>query len=395
MRRNTIICLALAVGLSVSPFIEPPVLGAESKTIWVAHRRVNCIGVTPQKCYLIKETQYEDWRFWYGEIEGLDFEEGYAYEIRVVERDIDNPPAAGPAVLLELVEVLLKVETFESPKPGNSPPPPAQPTVSEIDPVPPVPAEPVVPAPALSTPVSAPTATPLQEEQAPPVTVDAPLPPPVPPTPEPAPTALPLASGHVLRGHLTIGAGVEARSFKICGAEESLWVEDRTDADLWGLYRRLASYPNRPVFMEVTGEVNEAPAGGFGSHFPRQILIRSVRNASVESAGCFAEPAPAFAFRATGNEPFWALEISRRGLAFSEMGRDGRIRFPYSPPTFFAEQIIYRSQIRGLESRTIVVRLEEESCSDSMADATFSHIVTVNIDGQALTGCAREGEEEP
>ena len=64
----------------------------------------------------------------------------------------------------------------------------------------------------------------------------------------------------MFRGHLTIGAGVEARSFKLCGAEESLWVEDRTDSDLWGLYRRLASYPNRPVYMEVTGELAAAPA---------------------------------------------------------------------------------------------------------------------------------------
>lgn len=368
MRRNTFICLALVVGLSVSPFIEPPVLAAESKTIWVAHRRVDCLGVVPQKCYLIKDTQYEDWRFWYGEIEGFEFEEGYAYEIQVVEKKIEDPPADAPAVLLELVEVLLKVETFETPDPDTSPPAPpsAEPTIAEPEPVAPEPADTLMPAPAPPKPV-----------------------------PAPVPTVPPAISGQVLRGHLTIGAGVEARSFKLCGAEESLWVEDRTAADLWGLYRHLASYPNRPVFMEVTGDVLEAPAGGFGAHFQQQILIRQVRNASVESAGCFAEPAPPFAFRATGNEPFWNVEISRRGLAFAEMDQDPRILFPYSPPTFFGEQIIYRSQIRGHEPRTIVVRLEERSCSDSMADATFSHSITVKIDDRTLIGCAREGEEEP
>lgn len=377
MRRLILISLTLALALTVLPFIEPSVLGAETKTIWVAHRRVDCIGVAPQKCYLIKETQYEDWRFWYGEIEGFDFEEGYAYEIRVVERRIENPPADAPAVVLELVEVILKVETFETPDPE-----PVEPIVAEPEPVEPQPAEPLVPAPTAPEPAPAP------------IPEVAPSPPPPTPPPAPAPKAPSATSGTVFRGHLTIGAGVEARSFKLCGAAESLWVEDRTDADLWGLYRRLTSYPNRPLFMEVTGEVAAAPAGGFGSHFSEQILIRNVRNASVESAGCFAEPAQ-YAYRASGNEPFWNVEISKRGLAFSEMGQDTRVLFPYSLPTFFGEQTIYRSQIRGQEPKTLVVRLQEEPCSDTMADATFSHTVTVKIDDRTLTGCARVGEEEP
>ena len=396
MRQLTPICLTLALTLSIWPFIEPPVLGAASKTLWVAHRRVDCVGVVPQKCYLIKDTQYEDWRFWYGEIEGFDFEEGYAYEIRVVEKTIEDPPADAPAVLLELVEVILKVETFETPEPDTSPPapPPVEPTIAAPEPAPPEPADSPISAPAPLETVPTPPPGPAPEAPTP-VTTTAPAPPPMTPPTATAPTAPPPAPpGEVFRGHLTIGAGVEARSFKLCGADESLWVEDRTDTDLWDLYRRLASYPNRPLFMEVTGEVQEAPASGFGAHFSQQILIRSVRNASAESAGCFAEP-PVFAFRAMGNEPFWNVEISRRGLAFSEMGRDDRILFPYSPPTFFGEQIIYRSQIRGQQPRTIVVRLEEEACSDSMADATFGFTASVKIDDRTLVGCAREGDEEP
>lgn len=198
----------------------------------------------------------------------------------------------------------------------------------------------------------------------------------------------------MFRGHLTIGAGVEARSFKLCGAEEGIWVEDRTDGDLWGLYRRLAGVTNRPVFMEITGELMDAPASGFGSHFSQQILITRIQSASVESAGCFAEPAD-FAFRASGNEPFWNLEISKRGLVFSRLGQEERLRFPYSPPTFFGEQIIYRSRVRGMTPRNLVARLEPEPCTDSMADAVFSYSAWIQIDGQDLRGCALEGPTEP
>ena len=69
LRLPFILLLAVA-----GPPVEVELLAQETKTIWVAHRRVDCIGVAPQKCYLIKDDQYEDWRFWYGEIAGFDYE---------------------------------------------------------------------------------------------------------------------------------------------------------------------------------------------------------------------------------------------------------------------------------------------------------------------------------
>ena len=385
MQRITLICLTLALAFSVSPFIESPAAASETKTIWVAHHRVDCIGVVPQKCYLIKDIQYEDWRFFYGEIEGFNFEDGYAYELRVLEREDENPDADVPSVQLDLVEVIHKVEAFDTAETMRLPTVAAEPKPAEPEPI-----ATIVPVPSPPEPA----ASPRREEPAVPIADTAPVPAPRSPAPFAALVAPSTGSGPIIRGHLTIGAGVEARSFRLCGAEEGIWVEDRTDGDLWGLYRRLASYANRPVYMEVTGELTDAPGGGFGSHFQQQILITNVRNASVESAGCYAEPAQ-FAFRASGNEPFWNIEISKRGLSFSELGQDGKLLFPYSTPTFFGEQIIYRSQIRGQNPRTVVVRLVEQPCSDSMADAAFSFTAKVRIDDRDLIGCALEGEEEP
>jgi uncharacterized membrane protein len=384
-----VICLALLTTIGSLPLLLPAALASETKTIWVAHRRVDCIGVAPQKCYLIKDIQYEDWRFWYGDIEGFDYEEGYAYELLVAEHRLENPPADGASMRLELVEVVLKVEADESTRPLVP--------ASAQTPIEPQPS--TLPQPAVEAEIPEPAAAPPPElvEPGPEPQADietAPLPEPVEPPPPVAPTYPKPSRDSVLRGHLTIGAGVEARSFQLCGAEESLWVEDRTGDDLWGLYRRLAGFPNRPVFMEVTGTVSAAPPSGFGAHFQQQIQVTGVRTASVESAGCFAEP-DRFAFRATGNEPFWNVEISRRGLAFSELGGEERLLFPYTPPTFFAEQIIYRSQIRGSVPRSLVIRLEEKTCSDSMADATFGFTASVTIDDRLLVGCARQGQDEP
>ncbi|MGB5882171.1 MAG: DUF4377 domain-containing protein, partial [Thermoanaerobaculia bacterium] len=104
--------LAVLVVLSVSS------AGAQTpatKTLWVAHYRVDCVGVGPQKCLLVKEEQYSPWQFFYGQIEGFDYVEGYAYELRVVEEKIDNPPADSSSIRVKLVEVINRYDSMDAP----------------------------------------------------------------------------------------------------------------------------------------------------------------------------------------------------------------------------------------------------------------------------------------
>lgn len=82
--------------------------GGEQKTILVAPTMVDCEGEGPQKCLLIKENPDDDWQLWYEAIDGFDYEEGFAYELVVEEKTIENPPAGASSVRLELVEVVDK-----------------------------------------------------------------------------------------------------------------------------------------------------------------------------------------------------------------------------------------------------------------------------------------------
>jgi uncharacterized membrane protein len=409
VRRTTLRFVTLSLIMSsVGPFLGGSALGEEFKSIWVAHRRVDCIGVVPQKCYLIKSHQYEDWRFWYNEIEGFEFEEGYAYELLVREVRVENPPADAPAAKLELVEILLKVETYEKKDDPQPPPAPAAPAAAELQtvevtpaptPPPPAPAikkvetppppapEPAKPRPTPPAPSSKAVPVPVPSDPAPSTTT----PPPAAPRPAPQPRA---PKGQEIRGHLSIGAGVEARSFKICGTQESIWVEDRTDGDLWSIYRQMALFPNRPLFMIVRGELQAPPPSGFGAHYSQQLLINDLRHAATESAGCF-DDLSRLQFRASGNEPSWTLEISPRGLALTEVSPEGKILFPYAPPTFTDGRVVYQGRTGGNSPRSVLVRLREESCSDTMADGRYSYAATVEIDGRTLEGCALEGGAKP
>jgi len=356
---------------------------AATKTLWVAHYKVDCVGMAPQKCYLIKEGQYDEWTFWYDEIEGFDFEEGYAYEIRVAEEPVENPPADAPLLRLRLLEVVIKVQAFEQPE-SPTPEEPAPALTEAPPPAPREPAPPIEPAPAEPAPT----------EMTPPAPAPpAPASPPTPPARQSRPQT-PTVDSETFRGHLSIGHGVETRSFKICGHEQSFWVEDGTEEDLWSLYRRMSGYPNRPLYMVVRGELQEPPATGFGSHYGKQLVIHELRQTAVESAGCF-EDLSGFMFRAQGNEPSWQAEISLRGIAFSEMGGAGRLFFSYNPPVTAKGHLVYWGSGRGEEPRTIQVSLTEEPCDDTMADTRYSFQATVMVGDHELTGCAVAGQQSP
>ncbi len=84
---------------------------AKTKTFYVADHLVDCVGVAPQKCMLIREKQTDEWSNFYGNIEGFNYEEGFEYLIKVKVKKIKNPPADGSSLKYTLLEVLRKRKT--------------------------------------------------------------------------------------------------------------------------------------------------------------------------------------------------------------------------------------------------------------------------------------------
>jgi heat shock protein HslJ len=78
------------------------------RTIYIGPERVECEGEGPQQCYQYKESPGDDWLLLYNEIDGLEYEEGYVYELVVAETNVENPPAGGSSVNLTLVDVTSK-----------------------------------------------------------------------------------------------------------------------------------------------------------------------------------------------------------------------------------------------------------------------------------------------
>lgn len=88
---------------------------AASKTVFVGSELVDCVGVAPQKCMLVRESADEEWTFFYDQIVGFEFEPGFEYELLVTETEVDNPPADASSIQVTLVEVVSKTAVASTP----------------------------------------------------------------------------------------------------------------------------------------------------------------------------------------------------------------------------------------------------------------------------------------
>lgn len=84
----------------------------EEKTYIVASKIVDCVGVGPQKCYLVKENMQNDWQFFYTDIKGFTHEEGFEYEILVSLKEVENPPQDTSSIEYTLIKVVSKIEKY-------------------------------------------------------------------------------------------------------------------------------------------------------------------------------------------------------------------------------------------------------------------------------------------
>ncbi len=80
----------------------------EIKRIYIADRTVDCDGVAPQQCMLLKDVQSQDWTYFYDTIEGFDYEEGFTYELEVAVNTIEKPLADSSSTQYSLIKIISK-----------------------------------------------------------------------------------------------------------------------------------------------------------------------------------------------------------------------------------------------------------------------------------------------
>jgi len=99
---------AMAGGCGGNGGDEASTAADASKTLYVAHFKVDCVGVGPMECMQIRETPDGDWQMFYDRIEGFEYEEGYEYELKVHTEKVENPPMDASSLRWILDEVVSK-----------------------------------------------------------------------------------------------------------------------------------------------------------------------------------------------------------------------------------------------------------------------------------------------
>lgn len=89
-------------------------------------------------------------------------------------------------------------------------------------------------------------------------------------------------------------------------------------------------------------------------------------------------------FRATGNEPFWRLNIGTDEMTLiTDLGRS-RVSMATPPAEVVGGTTRYSAEARG---RRMTVTITNELCADSMSGMPYPYRVGIVLDGRKLGGC--------
>jgi heat shock protein HslJ/membrane-bound inhibitor of C-type lysozyme len=95
-------------------------------------------------------------------------------------------------------------------------------------------------------------------------------------------------------------------------------------------------------------------------------------------------------FRAVGQEPGWALDLAEGGRWIRYVGDYGATRVYAASPRRAREApeatVVYAAEP---EARALRVEMREAPCRDVMSGQSFTHTVTVRLDGATVEGCGR------
>lgn len=85
------------------------------RTYFVAPYKVDCMGVAPQQCLLIKHSLDAPWQLFYNTIEGFEHSSGTTYILKVKEQTLINPPADASSMTYQLVSIQDESEINQDP----------------------------------------------------------------------------------------------------------------------------------------------------------------------------------------------------------------------------------------------------------------------------------------
>ena len=181
------------------------------------------------------------------------------------------------------------------------------------------------------------------------------------------------SSNRATRGILTISGGVT--TFRECGTPAAAAMTLTDDGGEFAkAFAALETKPADGIYVEL---------GGAPGELRRAVDLR-------DSTAC---DVPVFEgeFVASGNEPFWEIEIRGNGIVYRSPELPKGHVYPYAFTRTASGAVVYATKTDDPVVSTLEISLEPARCVDSMSGELRSFIAHVTIDGRRLSGCALAG----
>jgi len=125
------------------------------------------------------------------------------------------------------------------------------------------------------------------------------------------------------------------------------------------------------------------------------ILSCSGEKPSNADTNLIPDPNSSYDFRATGNEPFWSLEIDfDQNMRFTTLNDSRELITPVPKPHIAQDHPVERYRA-VTEKGELIVQISPDTCQDTMSDQKFPFTVTVDVkfgtdqDYSSYKGCGR------
>jgi uncharacterized membrane protein len=96
-------------------------------------------------------------------------------------------------------------------------------------------------------------------------------------------------------------------------------------------------------------------------------------------------------FNVVGTEPFWNINISRKGIVYQAMGEKPQ-KFAYSAPLSAQARPVDKVRVYrfGWKNNNILMLNKVGNCSDGMSDKKYPYAAILMMGNRVVEGCAEK-----
>jgi uncharacterized membrane protein len=169
-------------------------------------------------------------------------------------------------------------------------------------------------------------------------------------------------------------------------------VIDRTNGDVAAAFEALGGSDIDPVYVVLAAFASgdDRESGDVDTSETLNVT-KVIRAAPVGESFACAEDGTAVAALATGNEPFWGIEIAPSAITFIDVGANRQLTFNYTPPFRTDDGFSYDVAASDSGENRLLISFRAVRCVDSMSGAWYSFEVSGEIEGAKFDGCGRIG----